>query len=543
MKIKIALLLTFTTTLAFGQYSVNHLSAHSPEMYVTGQINHAVIPGNDVFVGNAMKSGRDVISHWDTIITYVQDTLPVSKYIRACDYRGKPVEEVTLNRNSGFEWVNGGRMLYTYDAYGWVETVIYQIGNPNGGWDNSSREIYTHTPDGKQLTKLDEVWYGLSWHNSYRTSSAYSEAGLVLSTLHEKWNYNVWKQEYSHTYTYDFDGRLIIFRSYGADTVSNGKRYQYAYDSVGNNVQQLAEVLNQGVWENSEKYTFTYNASNLMLTEMKELWSGGWNNYYRYTYTYNNQGQKITATNEIWFSTEWRNTTRWIYNYDGNDHCILIHIDIWENEEWHPYSKEEYEYDAFLRLKRNSSSMYSENDWLYQSMYTYDYDDYSNLTSRSLFTWNDNQWMNCERWIFTYDSLGNSLTGAHNSWTETGWEITEGILDVYENGVWATAMAYCSNYLAHFGNLYTKTEDPVTGFASIVSIYPNPVREQFTVNLPLGSMAEFQYRIYDANGRLMLSDYNISQNSVVDVRMLPPGMYLLNISNGTNTSSCRFIRQ
>ncbi|MBK7028679.1 MAG: hypothetical protein IPH45_05495 [Bacteroidales bacterium] len=49
-------------------------------------------------------------------------------------------------------------MLYTYDAYGWVETLIYQLGNASGGWDNSSREIYTHTPDGKQLTKLIEVW-------------------------------------------------------------------------------------------------------------------------------------------------------------------------------------------------------------------------------------------------------------------------------------------------------------------------------------------------------------------------------------------------
>ncbi|MBK7028678.1 MAG: T9SS type A sorting domain-containing protein [Bacteroidales bacterium] len=263
---------------------------------------------------------------------------------------------------------------------------------------------------------------------------------------------------------------------------------------------------------------------------MKEIWSGGWNNYYRYTYTYNNQGQKIAETYEIWFSTEWRNASRWTYNYDGNDLCILLQIDIWENEEWHPYSKEDYEYDVFLRLIRNSSSMYSENDWLYQSMYSYHYDDYSNLTSRSFFTWNDNQWMNYERWIFTYDSLGNSLTGAHNSWTETGWVITEGVLDVYENGVWATSVTYCSNYQAHFGNLYTKLEEPLPDFTSIVNIYPNPVHDQFTVNFPSGSETVFQYHIYDIKGILVISGTSTLQNSAVDVRMLPLGMYLLSIT-------------
>ncbi len=62
--------------------------------------------------------------------------------------------------------------------------------------------------------------------------------------------------------------------------------------------------------------------------------------------------------------------------------------------------------------------------------------------------------------------------------------------------------------------------------------YPNPTRDQLTVQTD--SPRELQYRLYDLQGRT-LRTATFRQETVVDLRSLPQGLYLLSIHQGAAT--------
>ncbi len=72
---------------------------------------------------------------------------------------------------------------------------------------------------------------------------------------------------------------------------------------------------------------------------------------------------------------------------------------------------------------------------------------------------------------------------------------------------------------------------PVTGF--VVSIYPNPTSN--LVNLNLDKSDIYQIQLFNLNGRLVLEETINGSTTNFDLQLFPSGMYLLKVSNSTNT--------
>ncbi|MBG0859792.1 MAG: T9SS type A sorting domain-containing protein, partial [Bacteroidales bacterium] len=93
-------------------------------------------------------------------------------------------------------------------------------------------------------------------------------------------------------------------------------------------------------WINSSRLTYTYNASNKVLTEVKDLWlSGNWTADSRVTNTYEVSGYLTNTLSQIWYggSSSWVNETQENYtnNADGTPSVIISQewdgISTWNN--------------------------------------------------------------------------------------------------------------------------------------------------------------------------------------------------------------------
>ena len=75
-------------------------------------------------------------------------------------------------------------------------------------------------------------------------------------------------------------------------------------------------------------------------------------------------------------------------------------------------------------------------------------------------------------------------------------------------------------------------------------VFPNPNTGKFTVQLKSGSNQDIQVKVYDIGGRQIFNNaYRNSGtfNEVIKLNNVQSGMYLVNVSDGTRTSTKKII--
>jgi len=78
---------------------------------------------------------------------------------------------------------------------------------------------------------------------------------------------------------------------------------------------------------------------------------------------------------------------------------------------------------------------------------------------------------------------------------------------------------------------------------NIFSFFPNPASSELTI-VYTGSAKEYQIKIFDVTGKLVKQMENISSDKIIiPISELNKGMYLLNIHDGENISTKRFVKQ
>jgi len=75
---------------------------------------------------------------------------------------------------------------------------------------------------------------------------------------------------------------------------------------------------------------------------------------------------------------------------------------------------------------------------------------------------------------------------------------------------------------------------------NIVRLYPNPVHNR--INLDLGAITANQLMIYDANGRLVYENSNITSQLQIEVSHLNKGLYYFQIITDNGVISKKFIK-
>ena len=126
-------------------------------------------------------------------------------------------------------WVNG--YLYTYDYQGDDISEILAQSWSGSSWVNYSLTTYTYS-GGRLSEVLSQLWSGSAWENS--THSAYTYTGdLITSVIMRQWQGGVWQNWY---------------------------RYDYWYDSFGNNDETISRTWSGSAWVNATRITYSWES-------------------------------------------------------------------------------------------------------------------------------------------------------------------------------------------------------------------------------------------------------------------------------------------
>jgi len=75
-----------------------------------------------------------------------------------------------------------------------------------------------------------------------------------------------------------------------------------------------------------------------------------------------------------------------------------------------------------------------------------------------------------------------------------------------------------------------------------VSVYPNPACNTFSVRLS-DSISSFSVEVYDAVGRKVRHQDNLNAEAMMDITLLPSGMYFVKVQNGEKTAVKKLIKK
>ena len=322
------------------------------------------------------------------------------------------------------------------------------------------------------------------------------------------------------------------------------------------------------------KSKFTYNDLNQCIREdnYQLMDDDEWLHASYLVYTYDENGNLATRINYNLdlFSHELVKTGLMAYEYDDKHHLIVENTGLFMGEEKDkvvPYMRRTFTYDENGKKKtvlyEENEEMWGDEDpvWNESIKGVYHYNDLGKLDIDSSFTvsYETGEWVYCDKNTYAYDKNGNITLHEYYYGAADGtrWSISSFDEYEYDPTTSAAEYVYPINHeivWPKFDNIvnkrvkeisHQKDDDGImqlydtyiyeyspTGTSSIETaqvsdsgkmlIYPNPVKESFTLKLEDKRMPVY---IYDAEGRLKVSFSDAE--GTLNVSELPTGIYFV----------------
>ena len=97
------------------------------------------------------------------------------------------------------------------------------------------------------------------------------------------------------------------------------------------------------------------------------------------------------------------------------------------------------------------------------------------------------------------------------------------------------------NSLWYRDDILTNIPKPDVFNNDLMNIYPNPTKDIITLQLDSPSQ-EGRFRIFDINGRELMSENIRGQKTEINLMKLDPGIYIIEVNLGTDIISQKFIK-
>ncbi|NQT64795.1 MAG: T9SS type A sorting domain-containing protein [FCB group bacterium] len=185
------------------------------------------------------------------------------------------------------------------------------------GLVTGSHEIYDYSTDGLSNYFLEGDYGVGSYVNQVQADFTYT-GGELTEGHYQSWDEDnsTWVDDYKHTFTYD--GGLL-------DTVlyefHDGTQWMNEYFSTYTMIDEccpdeyIVEMWNGSSFENSERFTYTYNRYEHD-ERLEEDWdNGGWINAGFEEVTFDNDGNPLQVDRYVWDGTDWADSERYTYEY------------------------------------------------------------------------------------------------------------------------------------------------------------------------------------------------------------------------------------
>ncbi len=213
-----------------------------------------------------------------------------------------------LIEEDGYIWSSHGerilfnKILYTYNSFNEISTIIQQY----------------------------EISSGI-WQDYYKTTYTYNSSNQIVEILNQENYNNVWQNYYKTIYNYDSDGTNTLEIRFQWDVSSlswiNSWRETMEYNSLKLEIRLVHEDWISSAWVNSSQTIFEYNNQNQLVKESSQNWDSQnslWQNSWQYIYTNNTDGNITEMLIQDWKNDCWKDYFLIIYTYGNNPFIAQI---------------------------------------------------------------------------------------------------------------------------------------------------------------------------------------------------------------------------
>ncbi len=324
---------------------------------------------------------------------------------------------------------------------------------------------------------------------------------------------------------YSYEGNLLI--RYLRRTFQNGalqdyRRWQYTYDTDGNE---------ESVW-------------------LQEKQNDEWENLSQKMMTYNEAGELASQALQRWVDSAWKNSRRRNWEYDmATSLTRKVTVEVWDTPTttWIPVFIQTFSYNADGRWTGSAYEAWDQDNqiWVNTQRTEYLYNDQQEPTGQVMQDWENNAWRNNLRGGLSLDGTTQIATIQHWNDSADDWEnflryqrsFDEGGLEQSQLGMEAwdasTGNWINKNFTRRYTYFWSEAVVNAIDEAQLPSSckIPNP----YTAGLPFscGSTSEkgpINIELFDMMGRRVLYQTADDQASGTIDSPPVPGVYILRIS-------------
>ena len=486
------------------------------------------------------------------------------------DKRGNVTMQTRYNWKNN-AWLGNYKDECAYDENdSLVLRTSYSWDNTKNDWEKSSKTEYAFYKNENQKQETNYNWDAVKneWMPNNMTVCGYDANGNMIWFTIASWNAikNDWEITSKSKYVYDKNGNVIL---YSNDLYK--EKTDYAYDTNENITIKTRYYWGSNDWHPYEKTDYTYNNYGYLILEIRYPWEGekeDWREYgsEKVNYARDNNGNITSKKNYSWDAakSDWKGIDKNEYTYDVNVNTILLISYTWDaaKSDWQERSKEETAYNSKGNKTLDASYSWVNNDWRGSRKVEHYYDNNLNMTFEKSYNWDTlkNDWI--------VSSISECIVDESYSIEELALPYQ---LDVYYEWLFSNFnnmlvetkhyemknnnMEYTGSRKYYYSQVFVGIVE--THCNASLRVYPNPAKNQLTIDCRDVINHVSTVEIYDVVGQLMQSAPMTSPNpskggelapslleraggeAIIDISHLPAGMYFLRVGNKT----ARFVKE
>ncbi|HMU44604.1 MAG TPA: T9SS type A sorting domain-containing protein [Ignavibacteriaceae bacterium] len=221
------------------------------------------------------------------------------------------------------EWIISDKRTNSYNSEGNLELVLWEWFNTSSGeWFKYAKDVYNYDSFGNRVVYLRLYFNGQEFENDFKYENFYDASNNLVSSVNYDWIDSIWTNSSKSIYTYTPENVIdtALFQIWTNNQWINYQLNIYEYDEELNIISNLAKRWQEDNWVNFGSGKFEYDVNNNLVLENWEIaYNNTWENWFRIFYEYGENNNLIHLFGEEWVNGQWilENEPLRVTNPDG----------------------------------------------------------------------------------------------------------------------------------------------------------------------------------------------------------------------------------
>ena len=221
------------------------------------------------------------------------------------------------------EWIISDKRTNSYNSEGNLELVLWEWFNSSSGeWFKYAKDVYNYDSLGNRVVYLRLYFNGQEFENDFKYENFYDASNNLVSSVNYDWIDSIWTNSSKSIYTYTPENVIdtALFQIWTNNQWINYQLNIYEYDEELNIISNLAKRWQEDNWLNFGSGKFEYDVNNNLVLENWEIaYNNTWENWFRIFYEYGENNNLIHLFGEEWVNGQWvpENEPLRVTNPDG----------------------------------------------------------------------------------------------------------------------------------------------------------------------------------------------------------------------------------